>query len=52
MSRQLSVLSALTDIGRSGCNYIAREYKASNRNLNVLINLKCRMTCEYEGLYS
>jgi hypothetical protein len=51
-SRQLSVLSALTGIGRSGCNYITREYKESNPNLNVLMNLRWRMTSEYEALYS
>jgi hypothetical protein len=52
MSRQLSVLSALNGIGHSGCNYITREHKESNRNVNVLINLRWRLTCEFEALCS
>lgn len=52
MSRQLSVLRALTGTGKSGCNYIRREHKKSNRTVNILINLRWRLTCEFEALYS
>jgi len=49
ISRPLSVLSALNGIGSSGCNYITREHKESNRNVNVLINLSWGLTCEFEA---
>jgi hypothetical protein len=52
MSRQLYVLTAWTCIGRNDCYYIRRECKEANRNVNVLINLRWRQTCEIGALYS